>query len=201
MDNYIGKYQGVDIWAISFEDFVALDPIAQVTRDKIYLILDDRRVIKTGMVFGYVTRDNKRLNPSPKSIHWTVAYAGQLTALKKKAEEAKRVQEEETVKTVVTERPTVENLAAEGAKKLNTVKHEAANKLEDMVNKSEDKVQEVLEVAAEIAAEPALESKKAMENLVAEGKQKAVEVTARPTASSTRRKRKSTTADVLKALE
>ena len=73
MDNYIGKYQGVDIWAINFEDFVALDPIAQVTRDKIYLILDDRRVIKTGMVFGYVTRDNKRLNPSPKSIHWTVA--------------------------------------------------------------------------------------------------------------------------------
>lgn len=198
MDNYIGKYQGVDIWAISFEDFVALDPIAQVTRDKIYLILDDRRVIKTGMVFGYVTRDNKRLNPSPKSIHWTVAYAGQLTALKKKAE---RVQEEEAVKTVVTERPTVENLAAEGAKKLNTVKHEAANKLEDMVNKSEDKVQEVLEVAAEIAAEPALESKKAMENLVAEGKQKAAEVTARPTASSARRKRKSTTADVLKALE
>lgn len=199
MDNYIGKYQGVDIWAISFEDFVALDSIAQVTRDKIYLILDDRRVIKTGMVFGYVTRDNKRLNPSPKSIHWTVAYAGQLTALKKKAE---RTQEEETVKAaVVTERPTVENLAAEGAKKLNTVKHEAANKLEDMVNKSEDKVQEVLEVAAEIAAEPALESKKAMENLVVEGKQKAAEVTARPTASSTRRKRKSTTADVLKALE
>ena len=199
MDNYIGKYQGVDIWAISFEDFVALDPIAQVTRDKIYLILDDRRVIKTGMVFGYVTRDNKRLNPSPKSIHWTVAYAGQLTALKKKAE---RTQEEEAAaKAVVTERPTVENLAAEGAKKLNTVKHEAANKLEDMVNKSEDKVQEVLEVAAEIAAEPALESKKAMENLVVEGKQKAAEVTARPTASSTRRKRKSTTADVLKALE
>lgn len=199
MDNYIGKYQGVDIWAISFEDFVALDPIAQVTRDKIYLILDDRRVIKTGMVFGYVTRDNKRLNPSPKSIHWTVAYAGQLTALKKKAE---RTQEEEAAaKAVVTERPTVENLAAEGAKKLNTVKYEAANKLEDMVNKSEDKVQEVLEVAAEIAAEPALESKKAMENLVVEGKQKAAEVTARPTASSTRRKRKSTTADVLKALE
>lgn len=198
MDNYIGKYQGVDIWAINFEDFVALDPIAQVTRDKIYLILDDRRVIKTGMVFGYVTRDNKRLNPSPKSIHWTVAYAGQLTALKKKADEAKRIQEE---KAVVTERPTVENLAAEGAKKLNAVKHEAANKLEDMVNKSEDKVQEVLEVAAEIAAEPALESKKAMENLVAAGNQKAAEVTTRPTSSSTRRKRKSTTADVLKALE
>lgn len=191
MDNYIGKYQGVDIWAISFEDFVALDPIAQVTRDKIYLILDDRRVIKTGMVFGYVTRDNKRLNPSPKSIHWTVAYAGQLTALKKKAEEAKHIQEEETAKTVVTERPTVENLAIEGAKKLNAVKHEAANKLEDMVNEGEDKVQEVLEVAAEIAAEPALESKKAMENLVAEGNKKAVEVTTRPT-SSTRRKRKST---------
>lgn len=200
MDNYIGKYQGVDIWAISFEDFVALDPIAQVTRDKIYLILDDRRVIKTGMVFGYVTRDNKRLNPSPKSIHWTVAYAGQLTALKKKAEEAKRIQEEAAKTAVVTERPTVENLAAEGAKKLNAVKHEAANKLEDMVNKSEDKVQEVLEVAAEIAAEPALESKKVMENLVAEGNQKAAEVATRPT-SSTRRKRKSTTADVLKALE
>lgn len=200
MDNYIGKYQGVDIWEISFEDFVALDPIAQVTRDKIYLILDDRRVIKTGMVFGYVTRDNKRLNPSPKSIHWTVAYAGQLTALKKRAEEAKRIQEEEAAKVVVTERPTVENLAAEGAKKLNAVKHEAANKLEDMVNKSEDKVQEVLEVAAEIAAEPALESKKAMENLVAEGNKKAAEVTTRST-SSTRRKRKSTTADVLKALE
>lgn len=191
MDNYIGKYQGVDIWAISFEDFVALDPIAQVTRDKIYLILDDRRVIKTGMVFGYVTRDNKRLNPSPKSIHWTVAYAGQLTALKKKAEEAKRIQEEEAAKTVVTERPTVENLAIEGAKKLNAVKHEAANKLEDMVNEGEDKVQEVLEVAAEIAAEPALESKKAMENLVAEGNKKATEITTRPT-SSTRRKRKST---------
>lgn len=190
MDNYIGKYQGVDIWAISFADFAALDDLTKNSREKIYLILDDHRVIKNGMVFGSVTRDHKRLNTVAKSVHWQVAYAKQWTEFRQANEKAE----------TVTERPTVENLSTEGEKKLNAIKHEAFNKLEEMVHESEDKVQEVLETAAEIAAEPALESKKAMENLVQEGVQKAAEVVAAKPAPRPR-KRKSTTADVLKALE
>ncbi len=201
MDNYVGKYMGVEIWATSFADFMALDSLKQNTSEKIYLITDDNRVITKGKVFGKVTNDRSRLNTST-AIAWEVAYAHEIAKRQKAA--AAVVVEKETI----TERPTTDSLVKETEKKLQEVKHVAENKVADLhqeaeaklaevVEESGDAVQMVLETATEAATDMAAESKKVLNKVAAEGTEKAEAVTA-PKANNTtttRRKRKTTSVE------
>ena len=193
MDNYVGKYMGVEIWAISFADFMALDNLKQKTSEKIYLITDDNRVITNGKVFGKVTNDRSRLNTST-AIAWEVAYAHEVTKRQKAAAKVE--------KKVVTERPTTDSLVKETEKKLQEVKHVAENKVADLhqeaeaklaevVEESGDAVQMVLETATEAATDMAAESKKVLNKVAAEGTAKAEAVAA----TTTRRKRKAVSAE------
>lgn len=199
MDNYVGKYMGVEIWAINFADFMALDSLKQNTSEKIYLITDDNRVITNGKVFGKVTNDRSRLNTST-AIAWEVAYAHELS---KRQKAAAMVVEKE----VITERPTTNFLVKETEKKLQEVKHVAENKVADLhqeaeaklaevVEESGDAVQMVLETATEAATDMAAESKKVLNKVAAEGTEKAEAVAApKATTTTTRRKRKTTSVE------
>lgn len=195
---------GVEIWEISFEDFVALDTVKQNTSEKIYLITNDNKVITKGQVFGNVTKDRKRLNTIPRAVAWQVAYARQLTLLNQKNEIKKQ--------EVVVERPTIESLANEAEKNLKEVKHEAENQVKDLahdgemalnevVEKAEDKVQEILEVAVENSVKMEAESKAVLEKLAEEGAKKAEAIQAKNTTVPRRKRKTTTTEDVLKALQ
>ena len=200
MDNYVGKYMGVEIWAISFADFMALDNLKQKTSEKIYLITDDNRVITKGKVFGKVTNDRSRLNTST-AIAWEIAYAHEVAKRQKAAPAPAPVEE----KKVVTERPTTDSLVKETEKKLQEVKHVAENKVADLhqeaetklaevVEESGDAVQMVLEIATEAVTDMAAESKKVLNKVAAEGTKKAEAVVATNT-TTTRRKRKTTSVE------
>lgn len=116
---YIGKYYGTEIYGLSFNDFMALGEEEKNAKDKIYMIAEDRRAIKEGMVFGVITENHKRLDTMPNKIHWTIAYAKQ----KKEWEDAK------TDEQVISERISVESLAREGEKKLNNLRREGRDKI------------------------------------------------------------------------
>lgn len=115
---YIGKYYGTEIYGLSFNDFMALGEEEKNTKDKIYMIAEDRHAIKEGMVFGVITENHKRLDTVPNKIHWTIAYAKQ----KKEWEDASKVE-------VISERISVESLAREGEKKLNNLRREGRDKI------------------------------------------------------------------------
>ena len=198
MDNYVGKYMGVEIWAISFADFMAFDSLKQNTSEKIYLITDDNRVITNGKVFGKVTNDRTRLNTST-AIAWEVAYAHELSKRQKAVAAAVVVEKE-----VITERPTTDSLVKETEKKLQEVKHIAENKVADLhqeaeaklvevVEESGDAVQMVLETATEAVTDMAAESKKVLNKVAAEGTEKAEAVAVLKT--TTRRKRKTSSVE------
>lgn len=119
---YIGKYYGTEIYGLSFNDFMALGEEEKNTKDKIYMIAEDHRAIKEGMVFGIITENHKRLDTVPNKIHWTIAYAKQ----KKEWEDASKVEADEQV---ISERISVESLAREGEKKLNNLRREGRDKI------------------------------------------------------------------------
>lgn len=206
---YLGKYQGVPIYTISFKDFYALPKVERDTQELIYMIQEDRHVITGGKVFGSITIDGKRLNTSTAALDWHITYAPMITKIRKE-EEAKRITEEEQAKvaeeqvaTMKIERPTVESLVKDTEKQLQSVKHVAENKVEDLhyeaekelkevAVKAEDAVQEVFETAVEVATDMAAESKKMLNQVAAEGTQQAEAVQVKTT-TTTRRKKKSTT--------
>lgn len=191
MDNYIGRYKGVDIYRIALDEFLSLSKSEQNTKDKIYMITVDRRVILDGKVFGVVSPDSKRLDTFT-AVPWEVAYAVQLA---KKNEMKKREEE----KKVVTERLTTDALVKDTEKKLQEVKHVAENKVADLhqeaetklaevVEESGDAVQMVLETATEATTDMSAESKKVLNAVAAEGAVKAEAVS--KTTGTTRRKKK-----------
>ena len=204
---YLGKYQGIPIYTISFKDFYALPKVERDTQELIYMIQEDRHVITGGKVFGNITIDGKRLNTATAALDWHITYAPMITKIRKE-EEAKRIAEEQakatedTAATMKIERPTVESLVKDTEKQLQDVKHVAENKVEDLHHeaeqelkevavKAEDAVQEVFETAVEVATDMAAESKKMLNQVAVEGAQQAEAVQAKTT-TTTRRKKKST---------
>lgn len=159
-NNYIGTYKGLEIYRITLDDFLNLTSAEQNTKEKIHLITNDRQVITNGKVFGTVTNDNKRLD-TRTALPWQVVYAVQLA---KKNELKKREEEKKQRKIVVTERPTVENLAKVGEEKLQEIQHDAADALDKLNLEALEKTEEVLGDATEGVA--AVENK--VEEVVAE---------------------------------
>ena len=206
---YLGKYQGIPIYTISFKDFYALPKAERDTQELIYMIQEDRHVITGGKVFGSITIDGKRLNTATAALDWHITYAPMITKIRKE-EEAKRIAEaeeqakavEDQVTAMKIERPTVESLVKDTEKQLQDVKHVAENKVEDLHHeaeqelkevavKAEDAVQEVFETAVEVATDMAAESKKMLNQVAVEGAQQAEAVQVKST-TTTRRKKKST---------
>lgn len=202
---YLGKYQGIPIYTISFKDFYALPKVERDTQELIYMIQEDRHVITGGKVFGSITIDGKRLNTATAALDWHITYAPMITKIRKE-EEAKRIAEEQAKAAedvaIKIERPTVESLVKDAEKQLQDVKHVAENKAEDLhyeaeqelkevAAKAEDAVQEVFETAVEVATDMAAESKKMLNQVAVEGAQQAEAVQAKTT-TTTRRKKKST---------
>lgn len=198
---YLGKYQGVPIYTISFKEFYELPKTERDTTEVIYMIQEDRQVITGGRVFGNITLDGKRLNPYANKVEWRIPYATSITKIRK---DAMKNQDEVEVKTEMKiERPTTESLVKETEKKLVEVKHVAENKVEDLhheaetklaevVEESGDAVQMVLETATEAATDMAKESKKVLNAVAEEGTVKAEAVTVKST-TTTRRKKKTVT--------
>lgn len=166
MDNYVGKYQGVEIYEISFDEFAALSTLKQNTAEKIYLIKEDNRVITKGQVFGNVSLDRTRLNAT-RAIAWQVAYANRLTQRQAKIEAEKKME------TVITERPTVDSLVKETAETLKSIEKESTNKLEEVCYEALEATEEVLGDAAEVLKTIETESaNKVLDDLVAIGNAK-----------------------------
>lgn len=193
MGNYIGKYQGIDIHAMALEEYYNLPSAQQKSGEVIYLILDDHKTITNGKVFGRITIDHKRLDVVGHPVAFEIAYADFLA---KKEKELKARIAEKRKATIVTERPTVENLAKQAENNLKTVKYVAANKaadlhheaevkLNEVVEKTEDAVQEVVEAAAEVATDMTAESKQMLNEVVAKGEAQVKPIT------NTRRRKKS----------
>lgn len=204
---YLGKYQGIPIYTISFKDFYALPKVERDTQELIYMIQEDRHVITGGKVFGSITIDGKRLNTATAALDWHITYAPMITKIRKE-EEAKRIAEEQAkvaedaAAAIKIERPTVESLVKDTEKQLQDVKHVAENKVEDLHHeaeqelkevavKAEDAVQEVFETAVEVATDMAAESKQMLNQVAVEGAQQAEAVQTKTT-TTTRRKKKST---------
>lgn len=200
---YLGKYQGVPIYTISFKEFYELPKTERDTTEVIYMIQEDRQVITGGRVFGNITLDGKRLNPYANKVEWRIPYATSITKIRK---DAMKNQDEVEAKTEMKiERPTTESLVKETEKKLVEVKHVAENKVEDLhheaetklaevVEESGDAVQMVLETATEAATDMAEESKKVLNAVAEEGAVKAETVTVK---SATTRRKKKTVAPVV----
>lgn len=197
---YLGKYQGVPIYTISFKEFYELPKTERDTTEVIYMIQEDRQVITGGKVFGNITLDGKRLNPYANKVEWRIPYATSITKIRKNE---MKIQNEVEAKTEMKiERPTTESLVKETEKKLVEVKHVAENKVEDLhhevetklaevVEESGDAVQMVLETATEAATDMAKESKKVLNAVAEEGAAKAETVTVK--SATTRRKKKTVT--------
>lgn len=192
MNNYIGKYQGIDIYGVTLEEYYNLTSAQQKSGEVIYLILDDHRVITKGQVFGRVTIDHKRLDVVGRPVAFDVAYG---SFLAQKEKEMKARAEEKRKAAIISERATVESLAKQAENNLKAMKHAAANKavelhheaevkLNEVVEKTEDAVQEVVETATEVATDMTAESKQMLDAVVAEGEAQVKPIT------TTRRKKK-----------
>ena len=199
---YLGKYQGVPIYTISFKEFYELSKAERDTTEVIYMIQEDRQVITGGKVFGNITVDGKRLNPYANKVEWRIPYATSITKIRKNEMKIQNEVEDAKIEMKI-ERPTTESLVKETEKKLVEVKHVAENKVEDLhheaeaklaevVEESGDAVQMVLETATEAATDMAAESKKVLNAVAEEGTVKAEAVTAKSTATATTRRKKKT---------
>lgn len=176
MDNFIGNYKGYPIYSIKFNDFMALSEKERMSRDVIYMIEEDRRVITNGNMFGSVSKDGKRLD-GLKATPYPVAYAARIALEERKRREEKRnkmmaTPTKKVTAAVVTERPTVENLAKAGEEKLQEIQHDAADALDKLNLEALEKTEEVLGDAAESVAAVENKVEEVVAELTAEGEAK-----------------------------
>lgn len=130
MKEFFGRYRGIPVYKVSFEEFMQLTKEERRDNNTIWLITDDGKVIRGGMVFGHVVMSTKRLNETTMTADYKSVYAKQIDAFGKKERER-----------IISERKTAEALAIEGAKKLNAVAHEAAKKVDEGVAEGEKKLE------------------------------------------------------------
>lgn len=131
---YFGRYRGLPVYKIGLVEFLQLDGKERRNDEKIWLINEDHKVIRNGMVFGSVVEKTKRLNEISMIEDYKNVYARQIRELAEKERER-----------VVTERKTAEAFASEGAKKLNAVVHEAQKKVEENMQNGEARLQALAE--------------------------------------------------------
>ena len=122
----LGKYHGVEIYMIPKEDFLfTINEIDRTKSDMMWMIIEDKRLIKEGKVIGQVTTDLKSVNDL-RPLSYKIVYGNDI---RKKNEKEK--DEVKTTTTTITERATIEKLCSQGEKKLNSLLAES----EEIINR------------------------------------------------------------------
>ena len=120
----LGKYHGVEIYMIPKEDFLfTINEIDRTKSDIMWMIIEDKRLIKEGKVVGQVTADLKSVNDL-RPLSYKIVYGNDI---RKKNEKEK----DEVKATTITERATIEKLCSQGEKKLNSLLAES----EEIINR------------------------------------------------------------------
>lgn len=122
----LGKYHGVEIYMIPKEDFLfTINEIDRTKSDIMWMIIEDKRLIKEGKVVGQVTADLKSVNDL-RPLSYKIVYGNDI---RKKNEKEK--DEVKTTTITITERATIEKLCSQGEKKLNSLLAES----EEIINR------------------------------------------------------------------
>lgn len=122
--NYVdvGRYRGMQIYGLSLDEYLDLGEVERSDTSHWWYINDNKHLLYGNMIIGKI--ENRMVELYDKRIDYKNVYYKQI--------KAKQVPQYK-VTTVVTERPTVEALAAEGEKKLDeVVKAAEANLLENL---------------------------------------------------------------------
>lgn len=125
----LGKYHGIEVYMIPKEDFLfAINEIDRIKSDMMWMIIEDRRLIKEGKVVGQVTADLKSVNDL-RPLSYKIVYGNDIR--KKNEKENVVIDEAKTTTTTITERATIEKLCSQGEKKLNSLLAES----EEIINR------------------------------------------------------------------
>jgi hypothetical protein len=119
--NYVdvGRYRGMRIYGLSLDEYLNLEEVERSDTSHWWCISDNNHLLLGDMVIGKI--ENRMVELCDKRTNYKNVYYKQI--------KAKQVPQYK----VVTERPTVEALAAEGEKKLaEAVKAAEANLLENL---------------------------------------------------------------------
>ena len=118
----LGKYHGVEIYMIPKEDFLfTINEIDRTKSDIMWMIIEDKRLIKEGKVVGQVTADLKSVNDL-RPLSYKIVYGNDIR---------KKNEKEKDEVTTITERATIEKLCSQGEKKLNSLLAES----EEIINR------------------------------------------------------------------
>jgi hypothetical protein len=138
MNNYITTYKGINLYLVKYDEFVQLYE-KNIAKDG-YIISDKKNaVIINGQVIGYTIENHRKMMPAQGKKSWQEVF--HYVKPKPKVE-------------VISERPTVEAMTAEGNQRLKAVLDEAP----------------VAQASAEVKLnELVAEGNKAVEKVIAEG--------------------------------
>lgn len=136
MSEYFGKYRGVPVYKVSFEEFFNMESSERRNPQKIWMINEDKKVIRNGQVFGVVNEKTKRLD-EVKPLDYKSVYARQIDEFGRKERER-----------IISERKAVEAMATEGAQKLKTVVRESEAKVAEVVTNGEVRLNALAEEGA-----------------------------------------------------
>lgn len=134
----VGSYRGAEIYSVSLVEFLAMSKEERYTRKNWWLISDDSNLIFAGQIVG-------KLNGRTVELWKDRIEADKAYAAKARKLEAERKKKEAPQYKVVTERPTVEALAAEGEKKLAEAVKAAEANLEENLGTGEEKLAALVE--------------------------------------------------------
>ncbi len=133
--NYIdvGRYRSMQIYGLSLDEYLSLEETERSDVSHWWYITDNKHLLLGNMVVGKIEKHMVELYD--KRIDYKNVYYKQI--------KAKQVPQYKV--TTVTERPTVEALAAEGEKKLAEVVKAAETNLLENLGTGEEKLAKVAE--------------------------------------------------------
>ena len=127
----VGRYRGMQIYGLSLDEYLDLGEVERSDTSHWWYIKDNKHLLYGNMVIGKI--ENSMVELYDKRIDYKNVYYKQI--------KAKQVPQYKV--TTVTERPTVEALAAEGEKKLAEVVKAAETNLLENLGTGEEKLAKV----------------------------------------------------------
>lgn len=124
----IGRYRGMNIYGLTLDEYLNLEERERSERSHWWYISDNKHLLLGEEVVGLL--ENRMVELYDKRTNYKVVYNKQIKAKK--------------VVKVVSERPTVEALAAEGEKKLEEASKTAETNLAENLGTGEEKLAEVV---------------------------------------------------------
>ena len=133
----VGRYRGMQIYGLSLDEYLSLEETERSDVSHWWYIKDNKHLLYGNMVIGKI--ENRMVELYDKRVDYKSVYYKQI--------KAKQVPQYKV--TTVTERPTVEALAAEGEKKLAEVVRAAETNLLENLGTGEEKLAKVANEGAE----------------------------------------------------